>query len=147
MANRRRRRTDLEASEQRQSSTESGPSFHPLKNNYIQVAGSTPEIPALSVKSDPYAIYLSYSHIVALQYHLGTDATVSVTIVDADGSVVRHLVTEEAQAAGDQEAIWDGTDDGGELIEGDDDYTFVVTATLPGSLGSVTRRGNITVRK
>jgi flagellar hook assembly protein FlgD len=122
-------------------------SFHPLKNNYIQVVGTTPQIPALSIKSDPYVIYLSYSHIVTLQYHLGTDATVSVTIENPEGEVVRHLVTEESLVAGDQEVIWDGTDDSGELIAGEADYTFVVTATLPSSIGNVTRRGNITVRK
>jgi flagellar hook assembly protein FlgD len=122
-------------------------SFHPLKRNYVQVVGTTPQIPVLSIKSDPYVIYLSYSHIVGLQYHLDTDARVSVTIKDSSGAVVRNLVTAESQVAGDQEVIWDGTDDSGELIVGEADYTFVITATLPNSLGSVTRRGNITVRK
>jgi flagellar hook assembly protein FlgD len=122
-------------------------SFHPLKKNYIQVVGNTPQIPVLSIKSDPYVMYLSYSHIVALQYHLETDATVSVTIKDAGGVVLRHLLTAASQVAGDQEVVWDGTDDSGELLAEEADYAFVITATLPDSLGSVTRKGNITVRK
>jgi flagellar hook assembly protein FlgD len=88
---------------------------------------------------------LSYGHVVTLHYNLGTDADVTVTVESPDGA--QKILLSESQSAGDQEVIWDGTDENGALFATPGHYTFTVTATMPESGASVSRRGNITVRK
>ena len=49
-------------------------------------------------------------------FRLDDPATVSWTIVDADGDVVRTLKTDEALAAGSYSRSWDGRNDAGHIV-------------------------------
>jgi hypothetical protein len=120
-------------------------SFHWVKKNYIQVVGTTPDVPLVSIKSDPYVMVLSYDHVVGLRYQLVHDADVTVTVESPDGA--RTILSSEPQTAGEHEVIWDGTDDSGALLATAGNYTFTVTATMPELGTSVSRKGNIIVRK
>ena len=53
---------------------------------------------------------------VTLGFRLDDPATVSWTIVNAAGDVVRTLKTDEALAAGSYTRAWDGRDDGGHFV-------------------------------
>ena len=121
-------------------------SFHRLKNNYIQVAGTLPDVPMVSIKSDPYVMVLSYGQLARLKYRLESDAEVSITVEGPSGGE-RTLLTAAPQLAGEHEVVWDGTDDGGRLFTGEGNATFTVTATNPVSGLSLSRKGNIIVRK
>ena len=121
-------------------------SFYWLKTNYIEVEGTSPEIPLVSIKSDPYVMRLSYDEVVALQYNLVDDADVTVTVKTPDGASQTTIISSEPQLAGNHEVVWDGTDDTGALWSQEGNYTFTVTATKPQSGRSASRRGNIVVR-
>jgi flagellar hook assembly protein FlgD len=121
-------------------------SFHGLKSNYVLVEGTTPGMPLVSIKSDPYVVYLSYSQVSALEYSLEEDAVVTVTIADPSGAVVRMLLSAVSQTAGAHEVVWDGSDDGGSPVAPEGNYTFTVAATNAASGSSTSRKGNIIVR-
>jgi hypothetical protein len=121
--------------------------FHGLKSNYVLVEGTTPGVSLLSIRSDPFVLYLSYSQVSALEYTLEDDAEVTVTIRNPSGTVVRTLLSGESQSAGEHEVIWDGTNNLGRPVAEEGDFTFTVTATHAVSGSSTTRKGNIVVRK
>ncbi len=122
-------------------------SFHHIKSNHIQVVGPSPEIPLTSIKSDPYVMHLSYGEVVTLYYSLAYDAHVTVTVVAPSGSSQKSLLVAEPQSAGEHEVAWDGTADSGRLFAEEGHYTFTVTATNPLNGESVSRKGNINVRR
>jgi flagellar hook assembly protein FlgD len=121
-------------------------SFHGLKRNHVIVTGTTPEVPLLSIKSDPYIVHLSYGHITELEYTLGSDAEVTVTVQAPDGTQ-KTLLSGQRQTAGDYGILWDGTNDAGRLYAVEGSYTFTVTAFNPASGASTIRRGSVIVRK
>jgi len=51
-----------------------------------------------------------------IHYRLAVASSVRLSIFDARGRLVRVLVDEEAQPAGDRVAMWDGLDDGGRSV-------------------------------
>jgi len=64
---------------------------------------------------------------VPIIYSLSEDAAVSVEVLDATKSVVRKLVVEEPQAAGQHSVVWDGLDRLGQVLS-DGEYFIRVTA-------------------
>ena len=62
---------------------------------------------------------------VSLGYFLGADASVELTVYDAQGVAVRHVTLPEGQS-GSNEWRWDGRNDAGERLAAGT-YTFTVT--------------------
>jgi flagellar hook assembly protein FlgD len=121
--------------------------FTGIKGNYILVTGGTPVVPGVSLKSDPYLVYLSYGQIARLRYTLESDANVTVTVKEPASGALTTLLSDVAQTAGEHEVLWDGRNGSGQLSSTQGHYTFTVTATNPATGASRTRRANITVRK
>ncbi len=119
----------------------------PLKSNYILVKGGKPGVPGVSIKSDPYLMYLSYGQFARLKYALHDDANVTVTVKDPQTGAETVLVSNLFQTAGDKEVEWGGQGGSGQLVPTEGHYTFTVKAAHPVTGFSTTRRGNITVYK
>lgn len=118
-----------------------------IKTNYVIVDAATPRIPGISIKSDPYIVYLSFGQVTRLKYTLLDAARVTVTVRDPLTGAQTTLLSNQDQAAGDHEVVWDGAIGSGQLTANEGHYTFTVTATQPVSGVSAARRGNITVWK
>ncbi len=116
-----------------------------IKTNYILVQGGKPEVPGISLKSDPYIIYLSYGQVTQLQYTLADDANVTVTVKEPVTGVETVLLNNVAQAVGDYTVPWEGQGNDGDLVPSEGHYTFTITATNPATGLSTVRRGNISV--
>ncbi len=75
---------------------------------------------------------------IPVMYSLSEDATVSVDLLDGSRSVVRHLVEEEPQAAGQHTVVWDGLDRLGQVLPDGAYYVRVsAQATVQKSSSSV----------
>lgn len=57
-----------------------------------------------------------FNPTTTIAYELPHDAAVTLTIHDAAGRLVRTLRSDDFEAAGRREALWDGRDDGGRPI-------------------------------
>ena len=64
---------------------------------------------------------------VALQYHIADKAKVTVNVYDPVWGLVKALVKEELQDAGDKSLTWDGRDDQGMVVP-DEAYFFTISA-------------------
>ncbi len=115
-----------------------------VKSNYIIVQGGKPDVPGISLKSDPYLIYLSYGQVTRLHYTLADAANVTVTVKNPVTGV-KTVLLNKAQTVGDYTVPWDGQGNNGGLVPGEGHYTFAITATNPATGLSTVRRGNITV--
>ncbi len=115
-----------------------------VKSNYIIVQGGKPDVPGISLKSDPYLIYLSYGQVTRLHYTLADAANVTVTVKNPVTGVETVLLN-KAQTVGNYTVPWDGQGNNGGLVPGEGHYTFAITATNPATGLSTVRRGNITV--
>ncbi len=76
---------------------------------------------------DPAAFNPNFE-TTTLWYELSEPATVTVTITDAAGATVRHLVVGQDRGGGANSVVWNGTNDGGALLPGGT-YRGVITAT------------------
>lgn len=76
-----------------------------------------------------------------ISFVLPTDATVTLDVLDKQGSIVRSLIAGESKQAGPQEANWDGLDNNGqEAVPGD--YTAKLEVKQSAG-GSVTRYAGV----
>ncbi len=71
-----------------------------------------------------------------LSYTLSEEATVRIEVLDANGQVVRTLVADETQPAGQGFVTWDGTDDSGWRVA---DGLYRLQITAAGVARSVSR--------
>ncbi len=71
-----------------------------------------------------------------LSYTLSEEATVRIEVLDANGQVVRTLVADETQPAGQGFVTWDGTDDSGRRVA---DGLYRLQITAAGVARSVSR--------
>ena len=71
-----------------------------------------------------------------LSYTLSEEATVRIEVLDANGQVVRTLVADETQPAGQGFITWDGTDDSGRRVA---DGLYRLQITAAGVARSVSR--------
>jgi flagellar hook assembly protein FlgD/PKD repeat protein len=81
----------------------------------------------------------------ALSFRLTADATTTITVARADGTVVRTVESEAGRSYGEQSAAWDGRDDGGELVP-DGVYTYKITGHVAGG-DPVSATGHVGVDK
>ncbi len=116
-----------------------------IKTNYILVQGGEPDVPGISLKSDPYRIYLSYGQVTRLQYTLADAANVTVTVKDPVTGIKTVLLNNVAQTVGDYTVPWEGKSNNGALVPDEGHYTFAITATNPATGLSTVRHGNISV--
>ena len=66
----------------------------------------------------------------AINYNISADALVTVKILSGTTTVVRTIVENQSQSAGDQLIAWDGKDSNGQFL-GDGSYYLQVTAVSP----------------
>jgi hypothetical protein len=118
-----------------------------LPENFIITTGDTIKITDL--KTDPYAMSLSYGQFTRISYTLSRDANVTVKLTSPSGSI-RTLVSNQFQAAGPQALEWNGldtTDPAGmkTLITEEGDYMVSVQAVNPVSGSIATTRANVRI--
>ena len=90
---------------------------------------------------EAYMILPSYGEVSTIKYTLPVNADVSIDMTDPDGDHFRTLLTDQPQAAGPQQIIWDGRNDTDQMIAKEGDYTVVITAVDPVTGTTTTRYG------
>jgi hypothetical protein len=75
--------------------------------------------------------FCNESSITRIQYALAQQAEVLLRVWSPDTSVVVRTIVAGAQPAGYHEVVWDGRDDGGELLD-NGEFPFSLTATPVG---------------
>ena len=90
---------------------------------------------------EAYMILPSYGEVSTIKYTLPVNADVSIDMTDPDGDHFRTLLTDQPQAAGPQQIIWDGRNDTDQMIAKEGDYTVVITAVDPVTGTTTTRFG------
>jgi flagellar hook assembly protein FlgD len=119
-----------------------------LQENYIITSGDT--VMVTDLKTDPYALQISYGQFTRITYTLSRDANVTVKLTSPSGSI-RTLVSNQFQAAGPQALDeWTGLDAADPtgmktLITEEGDYTVSVQAVNPTTGTSSTTRANIRI--
>ncbi len=118
-----------------------------LEENHIITTGDTPVISAL--KTDPYAMSLSYGQFTRIEYTLSRDSNVTIQLVSPSGSAITVANT-QLQTAGPQELDWndlDPADTNGmkALFSGEGNYMVTVTAVNPVTGSNSTIRGNLMI--
>ncbi len=118
-----------------------------LRENYIITNGDTPVISAL--KTDPYAMSLSYGQFTRIEYTLSRDSNVTIQLVSPSGSAITVAGT-QLQTAGPQELDWndlDPADTNGmkALFSGEGNYMVTVTAVNPVTGSTSIARGNLMI--
>jgi len=116
-----------------------------VKNNYIIVSDGRPDVPGVSIKSDPYLIHLSYGQLTNFKYSLLDDANVTVSVREPDTGVETILQDNVPQTVGDYEVPWAGSASDGGLVPTAGHYTLIVRATHPDTGQSIVRVGNISI--
>jgi len=118
-----------------------------LPENIILATGD--HVRVSSLKTDPYALHLSYGQPTKITYDLERDAIVTVKLVSPSGAT-QILISNESQTAGNHEISWNGIDiidtSGKKIMitESGDYMVSVVSANLV--TGTITtRRGNLKV--
>jgi hypothetical protein len=91
----------------------------------IDIDTQAPVLSDASVSSNPFSV--STQGTTTLTMNLSKDAFVSVVILDANGNVVKTLMSQAPQTAGSEALAWDGTDDSGNIVA-DGTYTFRIDA-------------------
>jgi flagellar hook assembly protein FlgD len=112
-----------------------------LRENVIITSGNTPHVS--DVKTDPYAIEITYGEFTRIQYTLSQASTVTVKLVAPSGSTTT-LVSNQAQALGPQEVKWSPFDTadfiGIPLLTAEQGfYTVLITATNSAGRSSTVR--------
>ncbi len=120
-----------------------------LRENYLITTGDTPAAGAL--KTDPYAMSLSYGQFTRIKYTLSRDSNVTLQLVSPSGST-RTLVNNQLQTTGPQELNWYGMDPADTtgkkaLVSEEGDYMVTVQTVNPVTGTSSTARGNLRIRK
>ena len=116
-----------------------------IRENHIITTGDTVKISGM--KTDPYAVDLSYGQFTRLQYILSQAAVVTITVRTPDGLDITVLDS-QLQGDGQQEVIWTGLDstdaDGKRFLAiKDGDCTVAIQAINPATGSSSTMRGNL----
>jgi hypothetical protein len=116
--------------------------------NYIITTGDTPVISDL--KTDPYAMSLSYGQFTRIKYTLLQASNVTIQLVSPSGATIT-LASNQLQSAGPQELDWYGIDLNDAtgkkvLVSEEGDYMVTIKAVNPVTASSLTIRGNLTIR-
>ncbi len=120
-----------------------------LPENFIITTGDTVKVTDL--KTDPYAMSLSYGQFTRIMYTLSRDANVTVKITSPSGSSIHTLVSNQSQSAGPQALDeWTGlnaADPTGKetLITEEGNYMVSVQAVNPVTGKSSMTRANIRI--
>ena len=99
------------------------------------------------VKSNPYGIYPVQGEVTEIKYRITQPANVTVTVRDPVDNLVRTLVNNQSQGAGEHTLTWDGKDNTGAVVSVPGNYRIRVIAQDSSNLATDTRIGNITVFK
>jgi hypothetical protein len=104
--------------------------------------------PISEVRLEKSAFNPSKQEQVRLQYTLVANANVTVSVVDADGGLVRRLTQGAARKAGDITEPWDGRDEDKRVVP-DEAYSFTIetdsretydpTTSSGGAVGDITK--------
>ncbi len=118
-----------------------------LPGNIIITSGDTPVVSAL--KTDPFAMNMSYGQFTRIEYTLSRDSNVTIQLVSPSG-VAMTLVNNQLQTAGHQEFDWHGmdpTDTTGKeaLVSEEGNYMVTIQAVNPITGTSSTTRGNLAI--
>lgn len=68
------------------------------------------------VSTDSWGFYPPMGETIVIRYHLSQAAEVSVRVFDTRNILIRNLIREKTQPAGDRKAVWDGKDEAGEPV-------------------------------
>ncbi len=97
--------------------------------------------------AEAYVIQPLYREISQLHYTLGRPATVTLTLTDPNGNIVRTLLAGVSQPAGPQMVEWDGRTSAGDVVAAEGVYTVTLTGVDQSSGVSSTYRGLLTVQR
>ena len=86
-------------------------------------------IPDVKVSKDTFNPHASETTDII--YTLAYDAKLSIKIRDAQGNVVRELISKQARAVGDHSETWDGKDGNGNILA-DGYYYFTIEDSITG---------------
>jgi len=75
--------------------------------------------------------FCNESSITRIQYALNQQSEVLLQVWSPDTSVVVRVLVDGTQSAGYFEVVWDGSDDGGALVD-NGEYPYSLTATQTG---------------
>jgi hypothetical protein len=109
------------------------------------VVVDVPEPEFQDFRAEAYVIQNGYREVSTFTYTLTRNATVSITITDPNGNLVRTLLSASPQTAGFQSVEWDGTNDLGVLVDVEGDYRIDLSATDAILPRATTRRGTVVV--
>jgi alpha-tubulin suppressor-like RCC1 family protein/flagellar hook assembly protein FlgD len=118
-----------------------------MRENIIITSGNAPGIS--DVKTDPYAVNISFGEFARLKYNLSREAKVTVTLTSPSGTSTT-LVSAQTQTAGDHEVEWtalDATDSTGKktVISEEGYYAVTIQAVNPTTGKSSTARASLKV--
>lgn len=96
-------------------------------------------------RAEAYLIQPVFGEVSLLTYTLSHNATVSVTLTDPNGNMVRTLLSNVSQVAGPQNVEWNGLTDAGSVVAIEGNYTVTLTAADPASGLTFQRKGTVVV--
>lgn len=76
---------------------------------------------------------------VEIDYTLPEKSLVTIVVKDQSGSVIRNLLTEAPRISGSHTEIWDGSDEGGAIVEPGTSFFVTITATSIADNGLITK--------
>lgn len=103
-------------------------------------------VPAIAgFRAQAYVIQNGFREVSTFKYDLTRAASVTITIVDPNGGMVRTLVSGLAQPQGPQSVEWDGRNDAGEFVAVEGDYRVNVLAVDAVTGTTASRTGTVVV--
>jgi hypothetical protein len=115
-----------------------------LPQNVIIVSGGTE---LTDFHAEAYLILPVFGEVSLLRYTLPASSSVTVTLTDPNGNLVRTLLNGTAQSAGLQSIEWNGKNDAGLIVSTEGSYKVTLTALESGTGQTRTRQGSVVVYK
>ena len=102
---------------------------------------------ATNLRAEAYVMQPVFGEVSTLTYTLSRNATISITLTDPNGNMIRTLLSNASQPAGAKTAEWDGRTDAGAVVSVEGQYRITLTAIDPLSGASQMLPGILTVYK
>lgn len=97
---------------------------------------------ATATRLEQLAFNPSRGEVAQVTYKLGTEGSVTVVVLDADGGVVRKIAEDQVRKAGENVEVWDGRDEDDRVVP-DEAYSFRVETSVVGAKESATSSGGV----
>jgi len=102
---------------------------------------------AANLRAEAYVIQPVFGEVSTLTYALSRNATITLTVTDPNGNMIRTLLSNVSQTAGAKTAEWNGRTDAGTVVAVEGDYKITLTAVDPVSGMNQTLLGALVVYK